>query len=149
MCGLPGCVMYAKRTIFDLVLPRLLADVPVTADWLAGLGVGGLCLNCPECPFPQLRFWKRAGVNVQKGEQSRRALYKGETMELTHIDPAGNAVMVDVGEKPATRRTAVAEGFITMSPHCFAAIAAGRAKKGDVLGVAQVAGIMPPSTRRT
>ena len=57
-------------------------------------------------------------------------------MELTHIDPAGNAVMVDVGEKPATRRTAVAEGFITMSPHCFAAIAAGRAKKGDVLGVA-------------
>ena len=63
-------------------------------------------------------------------------------MELTHIDPAGNAVMVDVGEKPATRRTAVAEGFITMSPHCFAAIAAGRAKKGDVLGVAQVAGIM-------
>ena len=63
-------------------------------------------------------------------------------MELTHIDPAGNAVMVDVGEKPATRRTAVAEGFITMSPHCFATIAAGRAKKGDVLGVAQVAGIM-------
>ncbi|WP_346669939.1 cyclic pyranopterin monophosphate synthase MoaC [uncultured Subdoligranulum sp.] len=63
-------------------------------------------------------------------------------MELTHIDPAGNAVMVDVGEKPATRRTAVAEGFITMSPHCFAVIAAGHAKKGDVLGVAQVAGIM-------
>ncbi len=63
-------------------------------------------------------------------------------MELTHIDPAGNAVMVDVGEKPATRRTAVAEGFITMSPDCFAVIAAGHAKKGDVLGVAQVAGIM-------
>lgn len=63
-------------------------------------------------------------------------------MELTHIDAAGNAVMVDVGEKPATRRTAVAEGYITMSPDCFAAIAAGRAKKGDVLGVAQVAGIM-------
>lgn len=63
-------------------------------------------------------------------------------MQLTHIDAAGNANMVDVGEKPATRRTAVAEGFITMSPDCFAIIAAGRAKKGDVLGVAQVAGIM-------
>lgn len=63
-------------------------------------------------------------------------------MELTHIDAAGNARMVDVSEKPDTRRTAVAEGFIIMSPDCFAAIAAGRAKKGDVLGVAQVAGIM-------
>ena len=51
VCGLPGCVMYAKRTIFDLVLPRLLADVPVTQPWLAGLGHGGLCLNCPNCGF--------------------------------------------------------------------------------------------------
>lgn len=58
VCGLPGCVMYAKRTIFDLVLPRLLADVPVTADWLAGLGHGGLCLNCPECHFPNCGFGK-------------------------------------------------------------------------------------------
>ena len=63
-------------------------------------------------------------------------------MELTHIDAAGNARMVDVGQKPDTRRTAVAEGYITMRPDCFATIAAGRAKKGDVLGVAQVAGIM-------
>lgn len=58
VCGLPGCVMYARRTIFDLVLPRLLADVPVTADWLAGLGHGGLCLNCPECHFPNCGFGK-------------------------------------------------------------------------------------------
>ena len=58
VCGLPGCVMYAKRTIFDLVLPRLLADVPVTAEWLAGLGHGGLCLNCPECRFPNCGFGK-------------------------------------------------------------------------------------------
>ena len=58
VCGLPGCVMYAKRTIFDLVLPRLLADVPVTAEWLAGLGHGGLCLNCPECHFPNCGFGK-------------------------------------------------------------------------------------------
>ena len=58
VCGLPGCVMYAKRTIFDLVLPRLLADVPVTAEWLTGLGHGGLCLNCPECRFPNCGFGK-------------------------------------------------------------------------------------------
>ena len=58
VCGLPGCVMYAKRTIFDLVLPRLLADVPVTAEWLAGLGNGGLCLNCDDCHFPNCGFGK-------------------------------------------------------------------------------------------
>jgi molybdopterin biosynthesis enzyme len=58
ICGLPGCVMYSKRTIFDLALPRLLADVPVTAEWLAGLGHGGLCLNCPQCHFPNCSFGK-------------------------------------------------------------------------------------------
>lgn len=58
VCGLPGCIMYAKRTVFDLALPRLLADVPVTADWLAGLGNGGLCLNCPTCHFPNCSFGK-------------------------------------------------------------------------------------------
>lgn len=58
VCGLPGCVMYAKRTIFDLALPRLLADVPITAQWLAGLGHGGLCLNCDECHFPNCGFGK-------------------------------------------------------------------------------------------
>lgn len=56
--GLPGCVMYAKRTIFDLVLPSLMADVPVTADDLAGLGEGGLCLGCPVCTFPNCGFGK-------------------------------------------------------------------------------------------
>jgi hypothetical protein len=60
VCGLPGCVMYARRTIFDLVLPRLLADAPVSAEWLAGLGNGGLCLNCTECHFPNCAFGKGA-----------------------------------------------------------------------------------------
>lgn len=58
VCGLPGCIMYAKRTVFDLALPRLLADVPITAGWLAGLGNGGLCLNCPTCHFPNCSFGK-------------------------------------------------------------------------------------------
>ena len=56
--GLPGCVMYAKRTIFDLVLPRVMADDEVTADELAALGMGGLCLNCPVCTFPNCGFGK-------------------------------------------------------------------------------------------
>jgi molybdopterin biosynthesis enzyme len=58
ICGLPGCVMYSERTVFDLVLPRLLADVPVTAEWLAGLGNGGLCLKCNKCHFPNCTFGK-------------------------------------------------------------------------------------------
>ena len=56
--GLPGCVMYAKRTIFDLVLSRVMADDPVTAEELASLGQGGLCLNCPVCTYPACGFGK-------------------------------------------------------------------------------------------
>ena len=63
-------------------------------------------------------------------------------MEFTHIDAHGNAVMVDVSAKDATERQATAVGRITMRADCFAAVRDGRAKKGDVLGVAQVAGIM-------
>ena len=58
VCGLPGCMMYARRTVFDLALPRLLADVEITREWLAGLGNGGLCLNCEECDFPNCSFGK-------------------------------------------------------------------------------------------
>ncbi len=58
VCGLPGCVMYAKRTIFDICLSYLLADEPITADYLAGLGNGGLCLNCPVCVWPNCGFGK-------------------------------------------------------------------------------------------
>ena len=56
--GLPGCVMYARRTIFDLVLPHVMADDEVTAQDLAALGEGGLCLNCPVCTFPNCGFGK-------------------------------------------------------------------------------------------
>lgn len=56
--GLPGCVMYAKKTIFDLVLPRVMADDPVTSEDLAALGQGGLCLSCPVCTFPNCGFGK-------------------------------------------------------------------------------------------
>lgn len=56
--GLPGCVMYARRTIFDLVLPRVMADDEVSKEELAALGQGGLCLNCPVCTFPNCGFGK-------------------------------------------------------------------------------------------
>ena len=56
--GLPGCVMYAKRTIFDLVLPRVAAGVPVTREELSALGEGGLCLGCEVCTYPNCGFGK-------------------------------------------------------------------------------------------
>ena len=56
--GLPGCVMYSKRTIFDLVLPRLTVGEILTAEDLNTLGEGGLCANCPECTFPNCGFGK-------------------------------------------------------------------------------------------
>ena len=61
---------------------------------------------------------------------------------LTHFDGQGQAHMVDVAAKAATHRIAVAQGLITMQPATLALILAGNAKKGDVLGVARIAGIM-------
>lgn len=60
---------------------------------------------------------------------------------LTHFDAQGQAHMVDVGDKANTRRVAVTEGRITMQPETLALIQAGNAKKGDVLGIARIAGI--------
>jgi cyclic pyranopterin phosphate synthase len=60
---------------------------------------------------------------------------------LTHFDAHGQAHMVDVGDKPNTRRIAIAEGRIEMQPATLALVASGTAKKGDVLGVARLAGI--------
>jgi len=62
--------------------------------------------------------------------------------ELTHIAPGGEAHMVDVGSKDVTQRVAVAEGQVQMTAETLAAILAGNAKKGDVLGTARLAGIM-------
>jgi len=56
--GLPGCVMYARRTIFDIVLPRIMARDPISASELSQLGEGGLCLDCKTCVFPNCGFGK-------------------------------------------------------------------------------------------
>ena len=62
--------------------------------------------------------------------------------QLSHFDETGNAIMVDVSEKPVTAREATAHGVITMNAEAFAAVREGTAQKGDVLGVARIAGIM-------
>lgn len=67
--------------------------------------------------------------------------------DFTHFDEQGRAVMVGVGEKAETRRVAVAAGRIRMLPTTFAMIRDGGAKKGDVIGVARLAGIM--ASKRT
>ncbi|WP_417801771.1 molybdopterin-binding protein [Thermophilibacter provencensis] len=54
--GVPGCAMYSKATVLDLVLPRVAAGVPLTKADLVGLGEGGLCLGCAECSFPHCPF---------------------------------------------------------------------------------------------
>jgi cyclic pyranopterin phosphate synthase len=61
---------------------------------------------------------------------------------LTHFDDQGHAHMVDVSGKPVTDRTAIAEGCVVMTAETLALVTEGRAKKGDVLGVARLAGIM-------
>ncbi len=61
---------------------------------------------------------------------------------LTHLDEAGRARMVDVGHKPATERVAVAKGEVHMRPETLALIRAGALKKGDVITVAEIAGVM-------
>ena len=61
---------------------------------------------------------------------------------LTHFDAAGKAQMVDVSDKPATARRAVARGWVAMAPETLALVTEGTAAKGDVLGVARLAGIM-------
>ena len=63
-------------------------------------------------------------------------------MKLTHLDERGRPRMVDVGDKPASERTAVAEGAVRMSPEAFELVAAQAVAKGDVLAVAEVAGTM-------
>ena len=77
-------------------------------------------------------------VNVTRKKQAVAV----QAQHFTHFDGKGQAHMVDVGAKPATHRVAVASGRISMQPATLRLIAAGRAKKGDVLGVAELAGVM-------
>ena len=93
-------------------------------------------------------IWKRE-VEGEGGQESARWVEGAEPpsdgaprlAKLTHLDDAGNARMVDVGAKAETDRRAVARGRVRMSPETAAALVAGDAPKGDVLGTARIAGI--------
>jgi molybdenum cofactor biosynthesis protein MoaC/molybdopterin converting factor subunit 1 len=93
-------------------------------------------------------IWKRE-VEVAGGDEQRRWVEGTEPpadgaprlTKLTHLDDAGSARMVDVGAKAVTERRATARGRVRMSPETAAALAAGDAPKGDVLGTARIAGI--------
>ncbi|MEK6265589.1 MAG: molybdopterin-binding protein, partial [Clostridium sp.] len=56
--GLPGCVMYSRTTIFDLVLPRILTNEKLSFADIAAYGHGGLCNECEECKYPDCAFGK-------------------------------------------------------------------------------------------
>jgi cyclic pyranopterin phosphate synthase len=70
-----------------------------------------------------------------------------QTQKLTHFNAAGQAHMVDVGDKAVTNRVAITEGFIYLQPSTLELILQGSHKKGDVLGIARIAGIM--ASKRT
>src|SRR5208337_335643 len=74
----------------------------------------------------------------KKQSQKRRAV----SARLTHLDAGGRIRMVDVGEKPVTRREAVARGEVRMAPATLQAIVGGKLKKGEALAAARIAGIM-------
>lgn len=75
------------------------------------------------------------------GREYNAPLTEAPMNSLTHFDAQGQAHMVDVGDKPITRRIAVAQGRIEMKAATLALIQSGTAKKGDVLGIARIAGI--------
>ena len=67
---------------------------------------------------------------------------RADRRRLTHVDRSGRPRMVDVSAKPPTARRAVAEGFVALAPETLSLVIDGRAEKGDVLGVAELAGVM-------
>ncbi len=93
----------------------------------------------PHEPDPDPTGDEKVGITTPEPDAAHA---QSAASPLTHFDPAGRARMVDVGEKPETHRVAVAAGRIAMLPETVALIRDGRAAKGDVLAVAQVAAIM-------
>ena len=150
--GLPGCVMYAKRTVFDLVLPRILAGQRLTPQDISTNERRRLVSELRSLSFPQLWFW---GIMLKnhiwqffhmakiRDPWSRvcklrkeRLLWQG----LRILIQNGNATMVDVTAKADTERIAVATGYIQVNEEVFDAGQNQTAKKGDVLGAARIAG---------
>src|SRR6266542_1280509 len=86
---------------------------------------------------PRPRYRRFAGGSMDQQPKTRP-----ERRRLTHIDRAGRPRMVDVSDKPLTARRAMAEAFIALSPETLSLVIDGRSPKGDVLSVAELAGVM-------
>ncbi|KAM8834262.1 cyclic pyranopterin monophosphate synthase-like, partial [Synchiropus picturatus] len=112
------------------VLPTSPAPSPLLPLLLAGSG-----RSC----VPLGNSARRGGARLYHGESGAGG---GSGRELTHTDAQGRAAMVDVGAKPATRREATASATVALGPTAFQRLAANQLAKGDVLSVAQLAGIM-------
>ena len=127
------------------------AQLAVLLNDVRGLGQG----DAPHLPGPQgvLRGHRQRRARPRgapapgrragrpRPDRGRPALARPGVSELSHLDEAGRARMVDVGGKPVTERRAVARSVVRMSAETAAAVARGDAPKGDVLGTARIAGI--------
>jgi len=118
------------------------------ADRLAGEAMqlaAGAKQGSPEPPdnpepqvSPKAQVSPEAPISPEVGEMASET----ERTTLTHLDEQGRARMVDVGAKPVTQREAVARGYLTVQPETLRLVKEGLMKKGDVLSIAQLAGIM-------
>lgn len=97
--GLPGCVMYAKRTIFDLVLPRIMCDEKLHEKDFRLLGQGGLCLSCPVCTFPNCGFGKEDIKIMRKNNLFKKTVAAGLVLLMTASLAACDGKKTDTKQK--------------------------------------------------
>ena len=88
--GLPGCVMYSKRTVFDLVLPRVAAGDKIDAESLASYGEGGLCLNCKICRFPDCGYGNNDGGSFSNYHNPFRMFFRKRRGKSGTDHPCGS-----------------------------------------------------------
>ena len=123
-------------------LDRLVGDRAVTWEWVRGHSGDPLNEEADSLAYreSQTRAGRAPGEHPALRDSESPAPYSAAS--LSHVDPAGRASMVDVGDKPETARTAVAAGQVSMTAETLRLIQNNGMGKGDVLAVARVAGIM-------
>lgn len=126
-----------KRSTLPGLVERLSQNQLKLGDWLETLSP--VWVEFPDSAFPNLNSLDALNVAATQLAYEPPPVANGG---LTHFDASGQAHMVGVGAKPETTRLARATGEITMQPATLALIAGGNHKKGDVLGIARIAGIM-------